>query len=71
MSDSPPEETIKAPPRSLGGVLKQLGPGLIIAGAIVGSGELIATTSVGAEAGFTLMWLIIITASVFIMMIFG
>jgi hypothetical protein len=37
-----------------------LGPGMIIAGSIVGSGELIATTKVGAEAGFWLLWLIII-----------
>ena len=32
----------------------------IIAAAIVGSGELVATTSTGAVAGFTLLWLIII-----------
>ena len=33
---------------------------MIIAGSIVGSGELIATTKTGAEAGFYLLWLIII-----------
>ncbi|MBI1374203.1 MAG: transmembrane Mn(2+) transporter [Phycisphaera sp.] len=33
---------------------------MIIAGSIVGSGELIATTKVGAEAGFWLLWLIIV-----------
>jgi Mn2+/Fe2+ NRAMP family transporter len=48
------------PPRTVFGILRQLGPGLIIAGSIVGSGELIATTLVGAEAGFVLLWLIII-----------
>ena len=42
------------------GILKRLGPGLIIAGSIVGSGELIATTLAGAEAGFFLLWLIIL-----------
>ncbi|MCB9891189.1 MAG: Nramp family divalent metal transporter [Planctomycetes bacterium] len=31
---------------------------MIVAGSIVGSGELIATTRVGAEAGFTLLWLV-------------
>ncbi len=51
---------VKEPPHTIAGILRQLGPGLIIAGSIVGSGELIATTAVGAEAGFTLMWLIII-----------
>lgn len=41
-------------------MLRELGPGLIIAGAIVGSGELIATTKVGAETGFWLIWLILL-----------
>jgi len=41
-------------------ILCQLGTGLIIAGSNVGSGELIATTAVGAEASFTLMWLVVI-----------
>ncbi|RCH54984.1 transmembrane Mn(2+) transporter [Mucilaginibacter hurinus] len=48
------------PPRSFLKTLKYLGPGIIIAGSIVGSGELIATTLLGAEAGFTLLWLILI-----------
>lgn len=51
---------IQNPPRSFLGIVKRLGPGLIIAGSIVGSGELIATTRTGAEAGFTLLWLILI-----------
>jgi Mn2+/Fe2+ NRAMP family transporter len=42
------------------GTLRRLGPGLIIAGSIVGSGELIATTKTGAQAGFALLWLILI-----------
>ena len=37
-----------------------MGPGLILAGSIVGSGELIATTRTGAEAHFDFLWLIII-----------
>jgi Mn2+/Fe2+ NRAMP family transporter len=48
------------PPTTLVGVLRRLGPGLIIAGSIVGSGELIATTKTGAEAGILLLWLVII-----------
>jgi len=51
---------VEAPPRTLGATLLRLGPGMIIAGSIVGSGELIATTKAGAEAGFYLLWLIII-----------
>ena len=53
-------EGIKEPPRTVEGIVKELGPGLIVAGAVVGSGELIATTATGAEAGFYLMWLIIV-----------
>ena len=48
------------PPRSLGRILLAVGPGLIVAGSIVGSGELIATTKTGAEAGFSLLWLILL-----------
>jgi Mn2+/Fe2+ NRAMP family transporter len=48
------------PPTSPMRVIRCIGPGLIVAGSIVGSGELIATTKTGAEAGFSLLWLIII-----------
>jgi hypothetical protein len=46
---------------------------MILAGAIVGSGELIATPKVGAEAGFWLLWLIILgcTLKVFVQIEFG
>lgn len=37
---------------------------MIIAGSIVGSGELIATTKAGAAAGFSLLWLIIIGCAI-------
>jgi len=59
---TPPVEAsmVREPPRTLGATLLRLGPGMIIAGSIVGSGELIATTKTGAEAGFWLLWLIII-----------
>jgi Mn2+/Fe2+ NRAMP family transporter len=57
---APPGAAPQAPPRTLGATLVRLGPGMIIAGSIVGSGELIATTKVGAEAGFWLLWLIIV-----------
>ena len=50
----------REPPRSLGGMLLHMGPGIILASSIVGSGELIATTTTGADAGFALLWLIVI-----------
>ena len=47
------DDGIVEPPSDLLGIMKRLGPGLIIAGGIVGSGELIATTKTGAQAGMT------------------
>ncbi|MDA0348790.1 MAG: Nramp family divalent metal transporter [Verrucomicrobia bacterium] len=55
-----PDSKLRNAPTSIIGTLKELGPGLIIAGGIVGSGELIATTATGAEAGFWLLWIIIV-----------
>jgi len=51
---------IQEPPKSFGGIFRKLGPGLIIAASIVGSGELIATTKTGAQAGISLLWLIVV-----------
>ena len=51
---------IKSPPNTIRGILRSLGPGLILAASIVGSGELVATTRTGAVAGFSLLWLILI-----------
>ena len=45
-------EGVRDPPRTFGGIVRMLGPGIIMAGGIVGSGELIAATRTGAEAGF-------------------
>lgn len=47
-------------PRTLRGISKQLGPGLIISANIVGSGELIVTTKLGADVGFIMLWFIIL-----------
>jgi Mn2+/Fe2+ NRAMP family transporter len=52
------------PPASLWARLKLLGPGLVLTASIVGSGELIATTRLGAEAGYVLLWLILISCVV-------
>ncbi len=53
-------QDISEPPKSFGRILRQIGPGLIIAANIVGSGELIMTTKTGAEAGISLLWLVIV-----------
>jgi len=47
-------------PTTVRGIVRQLGPGLIITAGIVGSGELIVTPKLGASAGFTLLWFIIV-----------
>lgn len=51
---------IETPPTTAAGIVRRLGPGLIVAASIVGSGELIATTATGAQAGFWLLWVIVI-----------
>lgn len=68
MSDRDPyqlsEASIKEPPTRLWESLQYLGPGFILSASIVGSGELIATTLVGAKAGFVLMWFLIFSCLV-------
>jgi len=61
IDSQPSPSTLSIPaPRDFAGILKQLGPGLIISAVIVGSGELIVTPKLGAEEGFKLLWFIIL-----------
>ncbi len=46
-------------PRGFLPTLRNIGPGLIISASIVGGGELIATTVLGARVGFILLWFIL------------
>ncbi|MEM9016321.1 MAG: Nramp family divalent metal transporter, partial [Verrucomicrobiota bacterium] len=64
---------IEEPPRTFRGMLRYLGPGFILSASIVGSGELIATTALGAEAGFVAMWVILVSCliKVFVQLEFG
>ena len=57
-------ELVLEPPTTFAGKLKHLGPGFILSASIVGSGELIATTTLGAKAGFITFWIIIISCLV-------
>ena len=52
------------PPRGFWATLRHLGPGMILVGSIVGSGELILTTKLGAMAGFVLMWFVLLSCFV-------
>jgi len=58
------EEDIKEPPKGWWGSLRFLGPGLILSASVVGSGELIATTVLGAKAGFVTLWVILVSCFV-------
>jgi Mn2+/Fe2+ NRAMP family transporter len=58
-----PDE-IADPPRSLGAVFGRIGPGLVLAASIVGSGELIATTTLGAQVGYAALWVILVSCIV-------
>ena len=52
---------VAEPPRRLAHTLRRTGPGIILAASIVGSGELIATTVLGAQVGYTALWLILLS----------
>ena len=54
-----PPEAIQEPPATLWAALRKIGPGIILAGTIVGSGELILTTGLGAKHGFVFLWLVL------------
>jgi Mn2+/Fe2+ NRAMP family transporter len=55
---------ITEPPTSFFGTLSYLGPSMILSASIVGSGELIMTTTLGAKAGFVALWVILISCVV-------
>lgn len=52
---------IREPPRTLWGSVRYLGPSLIVTANVVGSGELIMTTTLGARAGFVALWVILVS----------
>jgi manganese transport protein len=49
------------PPDTVAEAFKRIGPGMVLAASIVGSGELIATTTLGAQVGYTALWLILLS----------
>jgi Mn2+/Fe2+ NRAMP family transporter len=54
-------EDVAEPPRTIGQALGRVGPGMILAASIVGSGELIATTTLGAQAGYAALWVVLLS----------
>ncbi len=70
MNDSPParsdpytvrEGEAVAPPTTWRNRLRYLGPSVVISGSIVGSGEIILTSGLGAAAGFVMLWWVLLS----------
>jgi len=55
---------IQEPPKGWGPSIRFLGPGMITSAAVVGSGELITATTLGARVGFILLWLVLVSTFV-------
>jgi len=51
----------KDPPKGVWSTLGYVGPGLVLTASVIGSGELIATTGLGAKTGFIALWLILVS----------
>ena len=58
------KEGIQPAPKTFFGKLKYLGPGFILSASVVGSGELISTTTLGAKAGFVTFWVVLVSCAV-------
>ena len=56
-----PDDT-REPPIGLWNTIKFLGPGLILVGTVVGSGEIIMTTTLGATVGFVMFWWMLLSS---------
>lgn len=54
----------RPPPSTTWEILKSIGPGLILTANIVGTGELIITTRLGSQVGFTLLWFIVFSCMI-------
>ena len=54
------EVGIREPPVGLRARLRMIGPAIVVSGCIIGSGELIVTTTMGARYGYTFLWAVII-----------
>lgn len=57
----PPEPSQLTTPKGLAGLLQIIGPGIVVAGSVIGSGELINTPVQAAQFGFLLLWAVILS----------
>ena len=58
---SMPSSAPLEPPSGLRATLRHLGPSFILVGSVVGSGELILTTTLGASVGFVMLWWVLLS----------
>jgi manganese transport protein len=54
----------ESPPSTLALAIRRIGPGMVLAASIVGSGELIATTTLGAQVGYAALWIILASCAI-------
>lgn len=57
-------DNIREPPKGWLPSLRFLGPGMVTSAAVVGSGELLTATTLGAQVGFMLLWLVFVSTFV-------
>src|SRR5687768_10775229 len=61
MTRSRSSESPAAASRGPTGLLQIIGPGIVVAGSVIGSGELINTPVQAAQFGFLLLWAVILS----------
>ncbi|HEX2342309.1 MAG TPA: Nramp family divalent metal transporter [Vicinamibacterales bacterium] len=57
-------DAVEAAPASLASALRRTGPGIVLAASIVGSGEVIATTTLGAQVGYSALWIVLVSCAI-------
>jgi manganese transport protein len=55
---------VREAPVRFGEMLRYLGPGLVLTASVVGTGEVIATPTLGATAGYAALWLVLLSCFV-------
>ena len=55
---------VEEPPGRFMATVRRIGPGMVLAASIVGSGELIATTTLGAQAGYVALWVVLVSCAI-------
>ena len=55
---------VEDPPASIRAAFRRIGPGIVLASAIVGSGEVIATTTLGAQVGYLALWIVLLSCAI-------